>query len=318
MMNGFYRFVVIGLWGLAAVSAEALPKLECFEPEHDFGEQVAKDQEIVHRFTLLNTGSEPVKILEIKDCCGVSSTVMPMTIPPGSTAVCTSGFDTSNRYGNQEKQILLVTDIQKTPYIDLRMTGTLLRAIEYSPAVVRFENLMPDGSASATITATNLLAEAVTLESATTTIEGFEVEVVAGDQEAQRSWTIHLKSNAPLAVGQISGMLKLNFPTSTVSVLVVGDVAPIVQATPEQIQFSSTSTGAVKRMAMLRSGDGRAFDLLSAELKDAEGTVSFKKLSADKWQLSLSVQAESVAPGAAVEVKTSLESQPLIRIPLVK
>jgi len=171
-MNGFYRFVVIGLCGLAAVSAEAVPRLECFEPEHDFGEQVAKDQEIVHRFTLLNTGTEPMEILEIKDCCGVSSTVVPMTIPPGSTAVCTSIFDTRNRYGAQEKQILLVTDIQKTPYIDLRMTGTLLRAIEYSPAVVRFENLMPDGSVLATVTATNLLAEAVTLKSAATTIEG--------------------------------------------------------------------------------------------------------------------------------------------------
>jgi len=48
------------------------------------------------------------------------------------------------------------------------------------------------------------------------------------------------------------------------------------------------------------------------------GTVSFKKLSEGKWQLSLSVQAETVASGAAVEVKTSLESQSLIRIPLVK
>jgi hypothetical protein len=317
-MSGFYRFLVIGLCGLAAVSAEAVPRLECFEPEHDFGEQVAKDQEIVHRFTLLNTGTEPVKILEIKDCCGVTSTVVPMTIPPGSTAVCTSVFDTRNRYGAQEKQILLVTDIQKTPYLDLRMTGTLLRAIEYSPAVVRFENLMPDGSVLATVTATNLLAEAVTLKSAATTIEGLEVEVVAGDQEASRSWTIQLKSDAPLAVGQISGMLKLNFSTGTVDIPVVGDVTPILQATPEQIRLSSTSAGEVKRMAMLRSGDGRAFDLLSAELKDAEGTVSFKKLSEGKWQLSLSVQAESVAPGAAMEVRTSLESQALIRIPLVK
>ena len=317
-MNGFYRFVVIGLCGLAAVSAEAVPRLECFEPEHDFGEQVAKDQEIVHRFTLLNTGTEPMEILEIKDCCGVSSTVVPMTIPPGSTAVCTSVFDTRNRYGAQEKQILLVTDIQKTPYLDLRMTGTLLRAIEYSPAVVRFENLMPDGSVSATVTATNLLAEAVTLKSAATTIEGLEVEVVAGDQEASRSWTIQLKSDAPLAVGQISGMLKLNFSTGSVDIPVVGDVTPILQATPEQIRLSSTSAGGVKRMAMLRSGDGRAFDLLSAELKDAEGTVSFKKLSEGKWQLSLTVQAETVAPGAAVEVKTSLKSQSLIRIPLVK
>ncbi|NLX25654.1 MAG: hypothetical protein GXY61_06810, partial [Lentisphaerae bacterium] len=122
----------------------------------------------------------------------------------------------------------------------------------------------------------------------------------------------------PLAVGQISGMLKLNFSTGSVDIPVVGDVTPILQATPEQIRLSSTSAGGVKRMAMLRSGDGRAFDLLSAELKDAEGTVSFKKLSEGKWQLSLSVQAESVAPGAALEVKTSLESQALIRIQLVK
>ncbi|NLX25041.1 MAG: hypothetical protein GXY61_03640, partial [Lentisphaerae bacterium] len=113
-------------------------------------------------------------------------------------------------------------------------------------------------------------------------------------------------------------MLKLNFSTGSVDIPVVGDVTPILQATPEQIRLSSTSAGEVKRMAMLRSGDGRAFDLLSAELKDAKGTVSFKKLSDGKWQLSLSVQAESVAPGAAVVVKTSLESQALIRIPLVK
>ncbi|MBN2684537.1 MAG: DUF1573 domain-containing protein [Pontiellaceae bacterium] len=313
-MSSFYRFVGIGLCCLAAVSAKALPKLECENAKYDFGAQIAGEA-ITNQFVLWNRGDEPVEILEIKDCCGVTSTMEPMSIAPGTNVVCTSVFDTKNREGEQEKQILLVTNDKRKPYFDLRMVGTLNKAIEFSPRYVRLQDVLPDSAFLETITATNLLPEAVSLESVEVMVSGMTAEISASNK---RSWTIQLKSNAPLAVGQINGTLKMNFSTGTVDVPVVGTVAPILQATPEQIQFSSKSIGEVKRMAMLRSGDGRAFDLLSAELKDAKGTVSFKKLSDGKWQLSFSVQPASLAPGAVVEVKTSLDSQELIRIPLVK
>jgi hypothetical protein len=145
-------------------------------------------------------------------------------------------------------------------------------------------------------------------------------EIVGGNADQtyapRRSWTIRLKSTGPLAVGKVNGQVLLNFSSGTVSVPIIGDVKPIVEATPEQIQFSSGSSSKAERLVMLRSGDGRAFEILSANLENAEGTVTTKKLAEGKWQVRLSIQPDSIQPNATLRIKTSIESHGTITIPL--
>lgn len=311
----------------------AAPRIECANPTYDFGTQIS-GQAITNRFILSNAGDEPLEIVQIKNCCGVETKVAPMTVPPGSNAVCSSVFNTNNRYGVQDKQILLVTNDKMNLYYDLRMTGTLRKPVEFEPRYIQLKNVLPDSVVSETITVTNLHDAAISLKSVSTTVKGLDVVVVRDEASRlhetagkgadkistpRRSWTILLKSSeALLPVGQISGKVRLNFSTGTVDVPVVGNVNPIIQATPEQIQLSSDSTSEVTRLIMLRSGDERAFDVISAELKEVEGSVEISRQSRGIWKVSIRVKPASVHAEAAVVIKTSLASRDVILIPLFR
>ncbi len=91
---------------------------------------------------------------------------------------------------------------------------------------------------------------------------------------------------------------------------------PIIQVVPGQIQFSARSSKATERLIMLRSGDGRAFEILSAKLESGEGAVEIKKLAESRWQLKLTVVPDSLPVGLTVQVETSCKGQPKIVIPL--
>ena len=86
---------------------------------------------------------------------------------------------------------------------------------------------------------------------------------------------------------------------------IIGTVRPIIQVVPEQIQFSSRSSKATERLVMLRSGDGRPFEVLSAKLEKGEGSVETKKLAEGRWQLKVAVVPDSLSMASTVQVQTS-------------
>ncbi len=300
----------------AAIQVMAGSRMACDAPKYDFGTLIGSEK-ITHEFVLWNRGDSPVVIAKIKNCCGVESSIVPMVILPGSNAVCKAVFTTRNRYGKQDKQILIASNDRKHPYFELKMTGTLQRPVEFSPRLVRLGVLYPDSSVLQTITATNLLDKVVILKSVVSEMKGIKAEVVGGiGDAAARSWTIQLGSSEPLAVGKLNGMIHLNFSSGTVKVPVIGIVKPIIQVVPGQIQFSARSSKATERLIMLRSGDGRAFEILSAKLESGEGAVEIKKLAESRWQLKLTVVPDSLPVGLTVQVETSCKGQPKIVIPL--
>ncbi|MCK4565083.1 MAG: hypothetical protein KAU94_10470, partial [Verrucomicrobia bacterium] len=89
-----------------------------------------------------------------------------------------------------------------------------------------------------------------------------------------------------------------------------------IQVVPGQIRFTSRSAKATERLIMLRSGDGRAFEVLSAKLEAAEGSVEIKKLSENRWQLRVAVVPANLSETSSVQIKTSCKSQPIITVPL--
>ena len=85
---------------------------------------------------------------------------------------------------------------------------------------------------------------------------------------------------------------------------------------PGSIAIASVSSNAVERLGMLRSGDGRAFEVVSAKLENAEGQVETKKLAEGKWQVKLMIQPSTIKPDAAIMIETSIISQGGVAIPL--
>lgn len=293
--------------------AFSAPKIECDVPKYDFGTVIAGDA-ITHRFVIWNRGDEPLEIVKIKNCCGVETSVDPMIIAPGTNAICTSVFTTKNRSGEQDKQILLVTNDKKHLYYDLRMTGILQMPIEFTPRWVRLDNLLADSPVSEIISATNMLKVAVTLDSVSVAQKELTAEIA---ETSDRGWKIRLSSTSSLPVGQLNTRVILNFSTGPVEVPVVGTIRPVIQSSPETILFNSSATGEVERQVMLRSGDGRSFDIVSASLENAEGSVATERLVDGKWRIRLSVQPKSIVNGSVLHIRTSLEAQSVLDFPLL-
>lgn len=297
---------------LAASNVVAAPRIEFSSSKHDFG-TVIGGEPISHEFILVNRGDEPVEISKIKNCCGVSSSITPMEIAPGSNAVCKVVFTTRNRYGKQDKQILIASNDRKHPYYELKMVGTLLRAVDFSPRFVRLGTLLQDDGITQTITATNLLSKSVELQSVSSSIKGIIAEVV---ESAERGWTIRLQTTPPLAVGKLSGSIHLDFSSGMVNVPIVGTVKPVIQVVPGQIRFSARSTNLTERLVTLRSGDGRSFEVHSAQLENANGSVEVVKLADDRWQCKLSIVPDERTPESVLRIITSSKLQSTITIPL--
>jgi hypothetical protein len=160
------------------------------------------------------------------------------------------------------------------------------------------------------------LEQAVTLDSVQSTVQGIVAEVVGGLGDPARSWTIEVKTDNTLQVGKINGQIRLNFSSGTLNVPIIGTVKPIIQAIPACIQLSSKSTKPIERLVMLRSGDGRPFEIIAATLENGKGDVDVKKQSDDRWQIKLSVIPATLSKAASVQIQTSCKSQPTITVPL--
>jgi hypothetical protein len=301
----------LSLCSFAAITIFSSPRIIFDSPKYDFGTVIGQD-EITHEYVLWNRGDSPVKISSIKNCCGTKSSIMPMEILPGSNAVCTTVFTTRNRYGLQDKQILIASNDRKNPYFELKMVGTLLKPVDCTPRYIRLGTLFPDSEIVQTISATNLLDKAVVLESVTSRVKGIAAEIM---DVRDRSWTIQLSSSKPMDVGKINGQIQLGFSSGTVSVPVIGTVKPVIKVVPERIQFSSRSTNVTDRLVMIRSEDGRAFDVLSARLENVEGSVEIKKLADNQWRLKIIISPSKIQLGGKLTVETTCPLQPVIEIP---
>ena len=229
-MNNFSRLCVF-LCLFAAASGFAAPRVECDEATFDFGTLIGQD-ELIHEFTVWNRGDSELKIQKVRACCGMKASMDSMTIAPGSNATCHVVFDLSTRRGEQNKQVWLATNDPEHPYLDLRLVGTHKAAVDVQPARIRFGKLLAGGESVQTVTATNLLTNAVSLLSVSTSAKGFGAEVV---ESADRSWVIEVTASPEAATDHLSGSVELNFSSGTERVYVSGSVVPAIQSVPERI-----------------------------------------------------------------------------------
>jgi hypothetical protein len=89
-----------------------------------------------------------------------------------------------------------------------------------------------------------------------------------------------------------------------------------IQAVPESIIVLSGQKEELQRQVMLTDRNGGSFDILSAELVNADGTVEFSRLRPDRWKCSLSILSASINPSAALKITISSKDQLEVNIPI--
>ena len=109
---------------LSSATAWAQPKLHWIETVHDFG-AFHEDLGVVDcTFRAVNTGSEPVTVLNARANCGCTRPTYPRTpVMPGDTLVIGVAYDAIGRPGKFSKQVRVETN---TGSVNLLLKGTVI------------------------------------------------------------------------------------------------------------------------------------------------------------------------------------------------
>jgi len=114
------------------------PKADCSAPHYDAG-QIEQGAMIVHEFTFLNTGDEPL-ILKVNDCgCGGLQFKAPaQPIKPGQKGAVTVSIPTINRRGAYRREIMVGTNDPAHKEIRLSVTARIFETFSIAPQYIDF------------------------------------------------------------------------------------------------------------------------------------------------------------------------------------
>ena len=86
------------------------PAITFEETSFDFGD-IYQGDKVEHVFQLENTGTQPLIITNVQTTCGCTATEWPREpVLPGGTASLKVNFDSSGKYGRQNKVITVISN----------------------------------------------------------------------------------------------------------------------------------------------------------------------------------------------------------------
>jgi len=100
-------------------SQQSAPQISSPNRFHNFGD-LREGQIVSHSFIIKNTGTDTLKIFNVRTSCGCTAAEMPKKIlAPGDSTVLRVTFNTKNKKGAQQKYIYLTSNDPQTPKFKL-------------------------------------------------------------------------------------------------------------------------------------------------------------------------------------------------------
>ncbi len=109
------------------IAAELPPtQVEWSETSFDFG-NIKEGKTVIHRFTFVNTGKNDFVITRVKPSCGCTTTnYTPLPVPPNESGFIEVEFNSSNKYGKQEKHVTVIGNFEGDTQVRLSFEGLVL------------------------------------------------------------------------------------------------------------------------------------------------------------------------------------------------
>lgn len=294
---------------LLASSSLAAPKIHCENRIWEFGERL-NGGELVHEYLIENRGNEPLEFGTLKNCCGMTVDFPCKSLAPGSNAVCKATFDISRRSGKQNKAIYIASNDPKRPYFILKMQGMLRQALEVEPRYIRFSPT--GGKTSETVRMTSSEAP-FSINDLKCTAEGVQV---TKKKISDLEWALDVQLAPDSLGGKIQGKIEVltDHPQHPkIKISLYGEVPSAVKVSPSKVLVKEGSEF-VSRYVAVRSQE--LFQILSADLKNCDGTIEQKKLGTTGWSLALSLNPASIQSEAHLAVTTDHPLMPTLTVPV--
>jgi hypothetical protein len=131
--------VLLALLPLSSGGAQDRPRAVFAETSHDFGEFI-QDREQKHDFVVQNSGTAPLKILEVDPDCACTVPSYDREIPPGGKGRITLALKPYSVLREFQKKTRIRTNDPDTPQVVLVLTGVSKPVLEILPGhIIRFK-----------------------------------------------------------------------------------------------------------------------------------------------------------------------------------
>lgn len=168
------------------LSQNAKVKIDAAEYNYGVAEQYTA---VEHAYTLTNTGTEALKIRQVKSSCGCTAAKPEKNdLAPGESTQVKASFNTGNRKGAQTKTIRVFTNSAETPELELKLTGEVKETFTFDPPHTRFQEVAPDQPQTGKITVTYRSDQPTSIKEIT--LSDPEIIKVAYDKSVQFPLTL--------------------------------------------------------------------------------------------------------------------------------
>ena len=111
---------------------ETAPKITFENTVYDFGE-VGTEKKYTGQFTFSNTGNAPLRITDVKKCCGAVVTLDKKELAPGESGVLKVEYNTARGAGAMMRQLHVNSNDQTNPDVTLTIKARVVPKVDYEP-----------------------------------------------------------------------------------------------------------------------------------------------------------------------------------------
>jgi hypothetical protein len=217
-----------------AVAQETSPKIHFETPIHDFNEVKSGDL-IRHDFTLKNTGTAPLEILEVRPSCGCTTAGdWPKLLKPGESGIIPIQLKTDNFRGQITKTVRVKSNDPKNPQSVLQIKGKVWTPIQITPDYASFQRLKgPDVSATKEIKITNFTDDPLMLTNIKSSNPKFKP--ILETLRHGKDFVLRIKTVPPLQYGLNRAYITMktsNPDMPSISITAHANVSKPIETTP--------------------------------------------------------------------------------------
>lgn len=289
------------------------PRIHFNVTKHNFG-NVPEGPAITHYFKFQNTGTDTLKISDVRASCGcTAASTATNDILPGQTGSIKATYNTSGRPGHGIKNITVTSNDPKDPSVVLNIEMTVVRDVDVNPERVYFSNARKGTGPTQSVTILGRPGKKLKVLSAKTSNNIVEVVLKPYSEPVTE-----LKNNINVVKNREGGIIDVTLPASLpitavsdviqittdfkakpeISIPVTADIVGRVQVFPKELHFGPELTRATTLQVQADPPQGFQVLKVTTEKKIVKATLIKTKGAdnIDRYQVGLKVTRPGSLP----------------------
>lgn len=308
---------IVVLFFFLSLSLNAVPKISCSAPVYEFG-TLDESQTLHHTFVIKNEGDEDLNLGKVRACCGAKVTVAKKVLKPGEKLDIPFEMKLKGRKGKQDKNVFIASDDPRTPYLNLKIKGSVKRYYQITDRYIRLDNISTDSVINEKVVITQEKNFPFRITKVETNNKAFSAsfQKLNIPLSKLKKYKLSISGNGPFKVGRLYSRIKIftdskDFPYITV--YVSGVVKSPLSILPKSISVTK-SDKVIKRFLAVRSKE-KDFELSAATVpKGVEFSKTKRKTG--EWICQLTVDSTALAAEAELVLHTTFPGVDEVKIPI--